>query len=320
VSRPVIALLGAGEMGSKHARVIAESADAELGVIVDRDPRVAARLATMYGTTPSTCIDDAAKADAVILATSTACHPECLTTLIEAGVPVLVEKPVASDFAEVSQLLELAARHDVPIMCGFVERFNAAFITALRLLTDVPDHVLTVRHSPPAPRIASSVVNDILLHDLDLVLGLFQWKAAAIVGAASYRPPTSSWCELVDCIVSFDGGGIASLSASRMGQRKVRSLSIHAGGQLVEVDLLRQDVSVCRNVSQEMMLTDGEIAYRSSTEVDIPFVRHAGEPLALQFAHFLGLINGSVDPTTERDHIRPDHHLADRVEAMSTSP
>jgi hypothetical protein len=75
-------------------------------------------------------------------------------------------------------------------------------------------------------------------------------------------------------------------------------------------------VTVYRNVSQEMALTGGGLGYRSSTEIELPFVRHTGEPLTLQFAHFLALVRGT--PTTTRSRqIRPAHVLADAIEAQS---
>jgi hypothetical protein len=102
-----------------------------------------------------------------------------------------------------------------------------------------------------------------------------------------------------------------------MGQRKVRSLSIYTATQLVEVDLLRQDVTVYRNMSQEMMLSGGGMGYRSSTEIELPFVRHTGEPLSLQFAHFLDLVDGVADHREELPRIRPAHALAEEIESSS---
>ena len=102
-----------------------------------------------------------------------------------------------------------------------------------------------------------------------------------------------------------------------MGQRKVRSLTIHTENQLVEVDLLRQDVTVYRNVSQEMSLSGGGMGYRSSTEIELPFVRHAGEPLTLQFAHFLDLVAGVADNVEGRRQLRPAHVLAGQIEQRS---
>ena len=319
MSTRTIALVGAGMMGSSHARVIAESADAELAVVIDADAEAAKRLAERYGARASTDLSDATDVHAAVVASSTAARMECVLPLLEAGVPLLVEKPFAPTLAEVDRLLSLAAARDLPVMCGFVERFNAAFRAASHLVEEPPLHVLTVRHSPPAPRLASSVVNDMLLHDLDVVQRLFGDAEAHLVGSACFRPDGEKWNEIADCTLSFGRRGLASLSANRMGQRKVRSLTIRTTHQLIEVDLLRQDVTVYRNVSQEMVVSDGDLSYRSSTAVDIPFVRHVGEPLALQFAHFLDLVAGDADHVRERVEIRPAHVLAELIETQSAA-
>ena len=140
-------------------------------------------------------------------------------------------------------------------MCGFVERFNAAFRTALQILDGPATHLLAIRHSPAATRITSSVVNDLMLHDLDVAQRVFGEADGVLVGSACVQPSTSQWNEIADCTIAFgspadERQGIATLSANRMGQRKVRSLTIYTATKLVEVDLLRQDVTLYRNVSQ----------------------------------------------------------------------
>jgi predicted dehydrogenase len=161
-----------------------------------------------------------------------------------------------------------------------------------------------------------------MLHDLDVAQRVFDGVEGALVGSACVQPPTSEWNEIADCSLAFglafsEQQGIATLSANRMGQRKVRSLTIHTATKLIEVDLLRQDVTVYRNVSQEMLHSIGGVGYRSSTEVELPFVRHHGEPLALQLAHFIDLIDGVADPAVERRQIRPAHAFAEQIEQAS---
>ena len=314
MSRLSVALMGAGQMGSNHARVISESVVARLSVVIDPNPVAAQRLAELYGCRASSYIEDALAADAVVIAASTQARIECVTPVLQAGIPVFVEKPFALDLVTLDQMLALAAHKNTPVMCGFVERFNAAIRTAAALLDEDPVHVLCTRHSPPAPRIASSVVHDMLLHDLDLAVGLFGWQEPVLMGSACVRPPGGQHFEIADCTIGFDGKGLATLSSNRMGHRKIRAVSIYGATKLVEVDLLRQAVTVYRNVSQEMTQSGGGVGYRSSTEVDIPFVRHSGEPLALQFAHFLSLIDGAADIDIERQRIRPAHVLAQGIE------
>ena len=322
MSRRRLALVGAGQMGSSHARIIAESSLAELAVVIDVDAEAAKRVAGIYNSVPSTNLADALDCDGVIIAGSTAARMECVLPLLETGLAMLVEKPFAPTLAELDQLLAIAQKSEIPVMCGFVERFNAAFRTALQVLDGPATHLLAIRHSPAASRISSSVVNDLMLHDLDVAQRVFGAAKGVLVGSACVQPFTSKWNEIADCTLAFSSAtgerqGVATLSANRMGQRKVRSLSIHTATKLVEVDLLRQDVTVYRNVSQEMLQSAGGVGYRSSTEVELPFVRHQGEPLALQLAHFLDLIDGVVDPAEERRQIRPAHVFAEQIETAS---
>jgi predicted dehydrogenase len=317
--KPVVALIGAGHMGSSHARIVAESDSADLGVVVDIDAQAADGVAARHWARVSHDLDAALAADAVIVATSTAAHLECALPFLEAGIPTFIEKPLAPSLSEVDRLLKVADERDVPIMCGFVERFNAAIRTVAGMLPEPPVHLVSLRHSPPAPHIRSSVVADMLLHDLDIAVQLFGETDARVVAGACHQPATSAFHEIADCTLAFPTGQ-ATLSANRMGQRKIRSMLVHAADQTFEVDLLRQDVTVYRNVSQEIVRDGGGIGYRASTEIDIPFVRHTGEPLALQFAHFLDLVAGIGDHDRERRRIRAPHLLMHEVELGPRNP
>jgi hypothetical protein len=122
--------------------------------------------------------------------------------------------------------------------------------------------------------------------------------------------------EIADCVLDFDGALIATLSASRSSQRKVRSHIIETPYAQYDVDLLRQDVTVYQHRSQA--LTGGPApSYRAETIVDIPFVRHGGEPLLLQLRQFARLLEGAVDVDSERDSILPAHEVAAFVEATA---
>lgn len=311
--KPVIALIGAGAMGRNHARVIHGSDVAALGVIVDLDGAAADRLAAAHWARASTDLNGAFGADAAVVAASSTAHLEVVIPLLEQGIPTLVEKPLACEPADVDEILATAERLDVPVMCGFVERFNAAFRTAASVLDDVPTHVLTIRHSPPAPRIMTSVVTDLLLHDLDLVVQLFGDEQPTVAGVGLHRPREAAFDEIADCQLAFPNG-LATLSADRTTQLKVRTMAIHCERQSVEVDLLRQNVTVYRNASHEMVQDERRAAYRSATVVDIPFIRHSGEPLGLQLEHFVDLVRGLVDHTVERESIRPAHRLIAEIE------
>jgi predicted dehydrogenase len=297
-------------MGANHARIIAGSGVAQLHVVVDLDPGAAERVAGRFDARAATSPEALAECDAVVVASPTEHHLASAMPLLAAGCPVLVEKPLANDPASVHALVGAARDAGVVLMCGFVERFNAAVVTGLQRLTAPPVSFHTVRHSPAAPRITTSVVSDLLIHDLDLVASALPGRRAVSVAAVLATPAGTSVVEQADAVVGWEGGPVANLSASRMGQRKVRTLSVTSGNELVEVDLLRQNVTVYRHVTHE--LVDG--SYRSDTIVDIPFVRHAGEPLALQFEHFVALVRGDADREVELASLVVPHEIAFRVD------
>jgi predicted dehydrogenase len=309
-----VALVGAGTMGANHARVVAEAPRATLGVVIDLEQDRAGQLAERYGFASSSDVSDAGRCDAAILATSTSAHADIAVQLLEKGVPLLIEKPIATNQADLERVCETAQRLGVPIACGFVERFNPVLDTTMKLLTEKPMHIVTMRHSPASPRIADSVVYDLLIHDIDLVLRFMPGREVTKVSGISWTPWATNCPEIADCLLQFADGGIATLSASRIGQRKLRSVQIFTSSTLADLDLLRADLTIYRNVRQEQPDDPRALTYRAETIVDIPFVRHTSEPLARQFDHFLDLVAGQIDPDEEIENIIAPHRIAHMVE------
>jgi predicted dehydrogenase len=315
VSSLRVALVGAGQMGANHARVVAESSRATLGVVIDVDPSSAHQLAHRYGVPASVDVTDAIKCDAAILATSTSAHAATAMKLLEEGIPLLIEKPIATNENDVDRVCAMSKMSSVPITCGFVERFNPVLDATMNLLTEDPIHIVTLRHSPLTPRIGDSVIYDLLIHDIDLALRFMEGHAVTKVTGVSWSPGTAELAEVADCSLLFRGGGVATLSASRFGQRKLRSVQIFTPTTLAELDLLRSDLTIYRHVRHEQPDDLYALTYRSETIIDIPFVRHAGEPLARQFDHFLDLVSGRTDPADEIATIVEPHRIANRVES-----
>ncbi len=302
------AVVGAGVMGSNHARVITESPRTELGVVIDRDVSRAKQLADRYDVAFGTDLGLAEDCDIAIVATNTPAHHEIASQLISQQIPILVEKPICA----------AAREQSVPMMCGFVERFNPVVNTASALLSDAPIHIVTMRHSPVTPRIADSVVYDLLIHDIDLALRLMPGRAVSRVSGMSWEPDVPGTAEIADCIIQFDNGAIATLSASRAGQRKMRNVQVFTQTTLADLDLLRADLTMYRNVRQEQQDDSRALTYRAETIIDIPFVRHPGEPLALQLDYFLDLVAEGHGFSDELDSILGSHRVAQQVE-LSTS-
>lgn len=309
-----LGLVGLGSMGANHLRV----AEACSRCVVARavDLNVAIAQATVAGTNIgiSPSLDALAGVDAAIVATSTESHFEVASQLLSRGIPVLVEKPLADSWAEAAELVQLSQTLDVPLMCGFVERFNPVVATSKTLVHEPILHVRTQRQSPPASHVSSSALWDLLIHDLDLVLTYFPGVSYDRLTALTAPSGPMAALEAVEATFRLDCS-IVNTMCSRQWQRKVRLVQLATHSTLLELDLLRQTLTTYRNISQEQV-ANGTLIYRAATTVDVPFVRHAGEPLALQLDHFLDLVEGRVDPATERATILPPHALAAAIEAL----
>ena len=303
-------------MGANHARVIAESDSADLAVIIDTDCDRVRPLAERLGCAVSRDLEAAASCDAAVIATPTTFHEAAARALIELGKPILVEKPVTQDLETSRALVACAERRGVPLMCGFVERYNPVVATMRSLLDEEPIHIVGLRHSPATPRSTLSVVFDLLIHEIDLALAYMGGIRPEQVCGATSTANRHPIIEIADCVLRFPGGSVATLSASRASQRKVRTQLVATSTALYEVDLLRQDLTVYRHRAHEQAV-GAAAGYRAETVVDIPFVRHTGEPLALQFRHFLDLVAGRADPCQERNSILPAHEVAAAIEGSS---
>ena len=300
-----VALVGAGQMGANHARTVSRSEQFELSFVVDADLAKARTLAEQFGATAVASIDDIKDVQAAVVATSTNSHFGIVENLLELKIPVLCEKPLTPTLETTRILIETSSKNSTPIQCGFVERFNPAFLTAKKMIDRPVIHAQSVRHSPPAIRIASGVAEDLLIHDLDLAMSLTESSVQSVVGSV-YTSSSTGEDEVADCIITLKDNAVFTLSASRMSQRKIRDWRICTEKDLIEVDLLRQTVTIYENINQEVG-AGGGASYRARTTVDYPFIERSGEPLAMQLQHFSKLLNGEVDEHQERESILASH-------------
>lgn len=288
-----LAIIGAGVMGANHARVARQIRDATVTHVVDADLVKARAVAAAHDAEVTTDVDDlTGRIDAAVVAAPSELHAELGVPLLKAGVAVLVEKPIAPSVAEAEQLVEAAAVGEAVLQVGHVERFNPAVLELDALVRDVV-HVAAARISPYSPRIAEGVIFDLMIHDLDLVRSLVGSEVAEV--SATARAVRSETEDLATALLTFTGGVTATLTASRIGQNKIRSLEITQRADFVAVDLLRQDVTVNR-VDHVEYLSDEGARYRQTGVVELPFLEHRGEPLLLELSHFVECASTGATP------------------------
>jgi predicted dehydrogenase len=314
MSKPRIALVGTGSMGSLHARVISQSDRAELVRVIDPREEVGRAVADRFGTQWTPELGTLSDVDAVVLASATATHHKLALDVLGQDVPLLVEKPVCDDLSASEEVVALSEQRGLPLMCGLLERYNPAVMTAMALLHE-PLHITVTRHSPYAPRIKTGVGWDLLVHDVDIAIRCFGGADPVNVSSTRgvFHPSSLATAEdVVEALLGFPSGGMASVSASRVGQRKVRTMVITEIDRLVEIDLLRRDVTIYRHVSHESATEDG-LGYKQQTVIEIPELISFREPLATQLDRFVDLLDGKVDAAEERASILPSHRVVSQV-------
>lgn len=305
-----LAVIGAGQMGQFHARVISQNPRTRLELVVDPREDVGRKVAESFNARWAPKIPADMEVDAAIVAAATEAHATLGFEIIAQGKHLLIEKPIAPSFEEVIQLTNSAKAKGLTMMCGLLERFNPAVVTAKSLIRE-PVHIVTTRHSPYAPRIRTGVAWDLLIHDIDLIVQFMGEAPESVSAAFITRHPNSEQAseDVAESVLSFSGQRIAQASASRIGQRKIRSLSVYEDKRLVEVDLLRRDVTIFNNVSEAE--AEGGRGYKQQTVIEIPELLTNTEPLAAQLEEFINAIESS--DTNKIDTYLPAHESISKM-------
>ena len=238
-----MAVIGAGSFGRHHLRILSKSSNAQLAGVVDSNPDRAAAAAAEYACPIFTSPEElAGKADAAIVAVPTSAHAEVGCALLENGIDVLVEKPIAHDLASARRLVETAARHGRILQVGHLERFNPA-VAALKNMVRLPLFFEIHRLSLFNPRsLDVDVVLDLMIHDLDIVLDLVGAMPEEIRAAGISI--LSDKVDIANVRLAFPGGCVANLTASRVSTERVRKLRLFQPHQYISLDYQKQDAMV----------------------------------------------------------------------------
>jgi len=273
VNKVRIAVIGAGVFGRHHLRILKQAETAELVAVMDTNPDRACAAAQEYG---CPAVDDISqligKVDAVSIAAPTSVHAELGVTLLENGIDVLVEKPIASTHDGGQSLVDAAQRQGRILQVGHLERFNPA-VAALTRIRTVPLFFEVHRLSVFSPRsLDVDVVLDLMIHDLDIVLSL----AGALpneIRAAGVRI-LSEKVDIANVRLAFPSGCVANLTASRVSTERVRKLRLFQPSQYISLDYEKQQTAIFTVSAQR------EIGFKN-------LAVEKTEPLRLEIEDFL---------------------------------
>jgi predicted dehydrogenase len=220
---------------------------------------------------------------AASVAVPTVLHREVAGSLMEAGVDVLIEKPLAATLGEADELVRVASAHGRVAQVGHLERFNPAVRATLPLITR-PMFFEVHRLSVFSPRALDvDVVLDLMIHDLDIVLA-FVGSAVKEIRAVGL-PILSGKVDIANVRVEFESGCVANFTASRVSTERVRKLRFFQAGQYISIDYGRQDVIVF-----SVGGVDGGADARPSVNPQIAMAKPAiaaEEPLLAEITAFL---------------------------------
>jgi UDP-N-acetylglucosamine 3-dehydrogenase len=236
---------GAGVMGRNHARVLSEMRDADLVAVFDPDAAVAEAVASSFGATPVTTAQAFVDAglDMAVVAVPNRHHADLGVALLEAGVHVLVEKPIAADIAGARRLIEAARDNDRVLMVGHVERFNPAVETVRRAVAD--DDIISIqitRVGPFPPRMGEvGVVIDLAVHDIDIIRHL---TGSEIVEVQPQLARTKAEREDTALLQFRTASGvIAHITTNWLTPYKTRTLQVATQQKFVVADLITRQVT-----------------------------------------------------------------------------
>ncbi len=261
MSRIKVGVIGCGHLGAIHARLLAVRPDVELVGVVDPSSEARARVAEAHGCRgfdePGELVG---AVQAAVVAAPTALHAAVSLPLLEGGIDLLVEKPLAATVEDARAIMIAARRHGRVVAVGHVERFNPAW----RMTVERAGRVVAIQAARQAPFTFRSMdvgaVLDLMIHDIDLVLSLEpgrleEVEAHGIVATGGHE-------DMVRARLTFSSGLIADLVASRIHPTLQRTISVVSTDSLIDVDFNAKTVTV--------MSPSGGVRAGSYVAADVP--------------------------------------------------
>ncbi len=283
-------VIGAGKIGTYHARTLASLEKVDLVGVADIDLLRAQSVAWDNNAVAYRDYKDLLPlVDAVVVAVPTNLHREVSEAAIEKGIHCLVEKPITDSLEDAKYLAELSEKKGIILQVGHVERFNPAVIEAQKYIKK-PLYINMERLGPYDPRVSSiGVTLDLMIHDLDILLSIVNSEIESIdsIGASVF----SRFEDISNARIKFKNGTIADVTASRITFERIRRMRIYQDEEYISVDYISSRIKIYRKaVSCPKGLSD--------IEVITPKIEKK-LPITEELKHFIECIENAKKPLTD---------------------
>jgi len=276
-----VGVVGVGHIGKNHARLYAEVGTAEFTAIYDTNVGTATEIASQYGIRAAGSLGEFAQLiDAASVATPTSSHFEVARSLLQNGKHLLIEKPIAENTAQASELAALATERQLVLQVGHVERFNPV-LSALEARLTHPRFIEAHRLSPFPDRSTDiGVVLDLMIHDLEIISHLVRAPVQSIDAVGV--PVLSRREDIANARIRFENGCVANVTSSRISPERMRKIRVFQEDAYLSLDYQNQSGEIYRKVN-------GRIE-RAPVEIE------KEEPLKRQLLSFLECARTGVRP------------------------
>lgn len=313
-----IGVIGVGNMGQHHARILSSMKDVELVGVSDINVERGLETASKYkGHFFEDYCDLLPHVEAVCIAVPTRLHYAVGMNCLLAGIHVLIEKPIAASISEAESLVNAAADSQCILQVGHIERFNPAFQELSKVLKTEKLLALEAhRMSPYSDRANDvSVVLDLMIHDIDLLLELAASPVVKLT-ASGTRSLDSGYLDYVTATLGFANGIVATLTASKVTHRKIRRIVAHCKNSFTEADFLKNEILIHRQTNHNHLNDHRQVLYKQDGLIEKVYTTNV-QPLSAELEHFVTCVHGGNQPSVGGEQALKALRLASLIEQMA---
>ncbi len=297
-----VAVIGAGMMGRNHLKTYKTLQGVELVGVYDIFTENAIKAAEMFGIKAFSSLEEVAlNVDAVSVVTTSVAHCEVGEFFLNRGIHCMMEKPLATTEEECMRLINAAKNNNATLLVGHIERFNPAVEQMGKILSDTTKirSLTAQRMSAASGRITDvDVAMDLMIHDVEVIQSLVKSEVVDVKAMSVKTLGNESGKDYITALLQFENGATANITASRITQARVRTLTVTTDTNYIDMDFINQSINVHSQgrmpyVNQEEIPEWMHYGLKGSVEqLFIP----TNQPLQAELSHFIDCVNGKATP------------------------